>query len=156
MARLVGKINFFNAAAQKYKSLSLKLYHNVEDLKELVRHEKHIRMEEVGRVLLQFQTNRQTLTKTTDDQIKRQRNMEFNRAITYMETTSPRKNLVGGLTPTPRVGRSNGGKSFTNYDVSRIDEMNEESEDPIKTAKELEEEEDRILKELLNTKVRKD
>lgn len=115
------------------------MYYNLEDLKEILKREKNWKHNEITLHLREFQTQRQNQTKAADEMVKQQRNMEFQRAVTRIEDRNQPKDF----------GRF---KKFKN--AARKDDSFSESEDsPLRTAKDVEAEEDKILQGLLNTKV---
>lgn len=117
----------------------MKLYYNLEDLKEILKREKNWKNGEITLHLREFQIQRQNETKAADELVKQQRNMEFQRAVTRIEDRNQPKDF----------GRF---KKFRN--APRKDDSFSESEDsPLRTAKDVEAEEDKILQGLLNTKV---
>lgn len=136
--RIRHQANLFKMAAQRYKNLSLKLYHNLEDLKEILKREKNWKQHEVAKQLVEFQTYRQNQTKAADEMVKQQRNLEFQRAVTKIEDRSGNRDL-----------KSRKPKRMPN----EHDSFSDSEDSPIRTAKDVEAEEDRILQGLLNTKV---
>jgi hypothetical protein len=140
ITRIKTQVNLFKIAAQKYKNLSLKLFYNLEDLKEILKREKNWKHHEVTRELVEFQTNRQNQTKATDEMVKQQRKLEFQRAITRIED---------------RGHKMDSSSRFMRYKKSsKKDNSLSDSEDsPLRIKKDLESEEDKILQGLLNTRV---
>jgi hypothetical protein len=135
--RIKQQADFFKAAAVKFKSLCFKLFHNVEDLKEALHHQKNIHREDINSLLVEYKSNKQMhMSKFAKNQ-ENQRKMDFQRAISQMEPdeiTSPTKLKK---TKSKRIDFD-----FEKYSDDEVDQM-----------RETEENEDRILSKLLGTKV---
>lgn len=121
----------------KFKSLCFKLFHNVEDLKEALHHQKNIHREDINNLLLEYKSNKQThLSKFAKTQ-ETQRKMDFQRAISQMEPDE---------VSSPTKVKKNKSKKI-NFDFDK------DSDEEADQMRETEENEDRILSRLLGTKV---
>lgn len=127
------------ASANKYKSLAMKLYNSIEDLKSIMKTQNTWRQDEINKLVLQNAKRRDSCS-VSEETSRLKRKMDFQRAITITDGKSAKnfKNFRGGKSP----------------QAMAIEEIESDDDStPSKAQEDMLEDEEKILAQLFRTTV---